>query len=68
MHETARLMGLTDASGGWYLFWSGIFGDAGLLAGSLVLLRKHNCHERGCWRLARHPNTETGAITCHKHR
>lgn len=50
-----HILGLDDASGPWYLLWSGIFGDVSLFGAALVLVRKHQCHVRWCWRIGRHP-------------
>lgn len=66
IHELARILGLTDASGSWYLFWSGIFGDVTILGAVVVFVFKHNCHTDGCWRLARH-QFENGVVLCRKH-
>lgn len=61
-----HLLGLDDAGGHWYLFWSGFGADIPILFGVLALLRKHNCHTRGCWRLGRHPGPD-GATRCRRH-
>lgn len=45
-------MGLTNASGPWYLFWSGIFGDVTIFA---AVTYHFNCHVSGCWRMGRLP-------------
>lgn len=52
----AHIAGLDNASGSWYLFWSGIFGDAGYIGVPLILLRRYNCHQPRCWRLGKHPH------------
>ena len=53
-----HLLGLDNASGPWYLFWSGFGSDLSEVAGlGLVVYmfwRKHNCHEPGCWRIGAH--------------
>lgn len=43
-------------TGSWYSWWSGAAGDLGWIGGAGVLYRRHQCHRRGCWRLARHPH------------
>lgn len=63
----AHVLGLDNASGGWYLLWSGIFGDVSLIGGAFVLVRKHNCHVRGCPRIGRHPIEGTTYVVCRKH-
>ena len=55
---------------GWgYQFWSGIGSDLSeitLLAGLYMLYKKHNCHERWCWRLSWHPDL-SGHPVCKRH-
>lgn len=65
-----HVLGLDDASGRWYLWWSGACADLGYLAivGTMVAsVRRHSCHVRGCWRLGRHPVEGTGFMCCAKH-
>ncbi len=50
----AHILGLDSASGPWYLWWSGAGSDLGELTILVVVWRHLNCHEPGCWRLARH--------------
>jgi hypothetical protein len=59
-----HVLGIDDASGRWYLFWSGIGSDLAYLSVPAVLLHHLNCHEPGCWRPARH---NMGG-RCRKHR
>ena len=65
-------LGVDDVSGAAYAFWSG-FGSILipplLTAGPVmwVLLRKHNCHAKGCWRIGRHPVEGTGYVVCRRH-
>lgn len=66
-HEIALWIGLTNASGPQYLFWSGFFGDMSIFAAAVVLYRRHNCHARWCWRIARHPVEGTHYVTCRHH-
>lgn len=68
MHELARWLGLTDASGSWYLWWSGVEGDItqlALLGTAVAFYRRRKCVT--CWRIARHPVVGTAWATCHKH-
>lgn len=59
----------------WYNFWSGFGSDVGevVLIGALVgVIRHHNCHVKGCWRLGAHPvyrpdGTPTPYRTCKTH-
>lgn len=63
----AHVLGLDDLSGHWYGFWSGIGGDASILAVPAVLVRRHNCHAKGCPRLGRHPVAGTTFVVCRRH-
>jgi hypothetical protein len=65
LHWIAYVLGLTNASGGWYLWWSGFFGDVTIFAGLFALYFKHNCHVRGCWRVAKH--VVDGSPYCSRH-
>ena len=61
-----------DGNGTHYLFWSG-FG--GIVIPPLltavpivwVLLRRHNCHVRGCWRIGRNAVEGTAYVVCRRH-
>ena len=65
-----HLLGLDNASGPWYLFWSGFGSDLSELTGLGIFVymfwRKHNCHEPGCWRIGRFTAGQT--VVCHRHR
>lgn len=63
----AHVMGLDDASGGWYLFWSGIGADLGMFVAVGAFLRHVNCHEVGCHRLGRYPIDGTPFKVCRVH-
>ena len=69
-HWLAVVTGTVNEPGPEYGFWSGFGGDLAiigtLLGAPLVLLRKHNCEVRGCWRLARH-ETAAGHKVCRIH-
>lgn len=54
MEFLMKWLGLTNASGPQYLFWSGFFGDVTIIAGAIGLYFHHNCHARGCPRWGRH--------------
>jgi hypothetical protein len=70
LHWLAYWAGLTDANSPPYLFFSGI-GPClmGLGIGTFAggWLRHHNCHQRGCWRIARHQVAGTDWVVCAKH-
>lgn len=55
---------LDPLHGDGYQFWSGIGSDAFLLAPFLWLIKHHNCHMDGCWRLGHVLN---GKPVCKKH-
>jgi hypothetical protein len=66
----AHVLGLDDASGGWYLWWSGIGSDISELAlvgAVLAHVRRLNCHVHGCLRIGRHPVAGTGYVVCRRH-
>jgi hypothetical protein len=50
----SHVLGLDNASGPWYLFWSGFGADLGLIGGALLLFRRHNCHVKWCPLVGRH--------------
>jgi len=67
MSFLAHVLGIDNLSGPWYGFWSGIFGDASILAMPALLLRRHNCHVKGCPRIGRHPVDGTTWTVCRRH-
>ncbi len=70
MHLLAHLLGIDNEAGPWYAFWSGFGSDIGEVAivGSLLaIVRKHNCHVRGCPRVGRHPVEGTTWTVCRRH-
>lgn len=62
----AHILGLDDASGHWYLWWSGIGADLGLIGGAIALYRRHNCEVQRCWRIGKHA-TAAGHHLCRRH-
>lgn len=63
-------LGLDSGSGPAYLWWSGAGSDLGELAivgGIVAVYRRHSCHVRRCWRLARYPVAGTPYVTCLRH-
>lgn len=70
MHFLLHLLGLDDASGRPYLFWSGIAADVSELAifgGLFGVYRRHQCHVHGCWRFAKFPIDGTPYSSCSRH-
>lgn len=59
-------LGLDNASGPVYLFWSGFFAATSLFAGVAAFLRHRNCEVHRCWRLGRH-DTAAGHTVCRRH-
>jgi hypothetical protein len=50
-----------------YNFVSGPLPSITLVAAALAIIRRHNCHAKGCWRLGMHPVNGTSYIVCKKH-
>ncbi len=50
-----------------YNFVSGPLPNITLLGAAYAIYRHHNCHARGCLRIARHPVEGTGYVVCRKH-
>lgn len=67
MRWLAHALGLDNASGPWYLWWSGVFGDVGIFGAAFVYFRSRNCHVKRCPRIGRHPVDGTPYVTCRKH-
>ena len=57
--------------GNGYQFWSGFgsdFGEVAILTAAIAIYRRHQCHVKGCWRLAWHPSEEhRGHPVCRTH-
>jgi hypothetical protein len=66
VHLLIHLLGLDDASGRWYLFYSGVGADLGIIGAAYGLYRRHNCEIHHCPRLGRHV-TAAGARLCRRH-
>lgn len=69
MHWLSHWLGLDDASGPIYLFFSGIFADLtylSVIGGMAALVRKHQCEVHGCWRMGKHV-TEAQHTVCRHH-
>lgn len=68
LHWLAVHTGTDDEAGRYYAFWSGFGSDLGevaLVGAVLGAARKHNCHQRHCWRIGRH--TVDGTPWCNRH-
>lgn len=66
-HFFLHYAGLDNASGAWYLWWSGIFGDVTVFAAVLVIAKKHNCHVKGCKSIITHNDPDVHAPACRRH-
>jgi len=68
LHWLAVHTGTVNESGPYYGFWSGFGSDLGevaIVGGLLTMVRKHNCHQRHCWRIGRH--LVDGTPWCNRH-
>jgi hypothetical protein len=50
-----------------YNFISGPLADLTLIGGGYAILRRHNCHVKGCLRIGRHLVAGTTYVVCRKH-
>lgn len=69
MHLLLHVLGVDDASGRAYLFWSGVGADISELAvfgGLFGVYRRHQCEVARCWRLGRH-RTAAAHSVCRRH-
>lgn len=69
MHWLSHWLGLDNASGALYLWWSGIVGDfseLAIVAGLVTIIRKHQCEVHRCLRIGKH-RTDAGHSVCRKH-
>jgi hypothetical protein len=66
--QILHILGVDNASGRWYLLWSGFIGDitllAAILAAPYIQWKRNNCQVERCWRFGRHPFTD-GPVTRH---
>ena len=66
--------GTINESGPYYGFWSGFGSDleefgilGGISAAIYQLVKKHNCHEPGCWRIGQYPAADGQFVLCYGH-
>jgi hypothetical protein len=66
--------GTINEPGPYYGFWSGFGSDleefgilGGITAGIYQLVKKHNCHEPGCWRVGQYPAADGQFMLCYRH-
>lgn len=65
-HWLLHYTGGDNGSGPWYLELSGFVGDLVFVGAGWGIVRKHNCHVKGCWRLG-HPDPDHGWPACRRH-
>lgn len=61
---------LEPLHGNGYQFWSGIgsdFGEVFLVGAAWTLIRKHNCHVKGCPSIVTHLDPHVHAPACRRH-
>lgn len=66
IHTIVHVLGLDNASGAWYLWWSGVGADLGIIGAAVGLYRRVNCEVHGCWRVGRHATAAQHRV-CRKH-
>lgn len=49
-HWILTVGGITNVSGKFYAFWSGVAGELGWFAAIYTIWHRKNCHARWCWR------------------
>lgn len=67
-HWLMHAFGLDNLAGPVYGFWSGAGSDISELAivgAVLGMFKRHNCHQRRCWRIGRH--AVNGSPWCDRH-
>lgn len=62
-----HLLGLDNATGRWYLFWSGSGADLAFIGAFVSVTRRHTCDVLRCWRIGRFPIKDTAFVVCRKH-
>ena len=68
LHWLAVHTGVENEASHYYAFWSGFGSDLSEIAipaAAWGLFRKHNCHQRRCWRIGRH--VVDGTPWCDRH-
>lgn len=65
IHFLYHWLGLDNASGAPYLWWSGFFGDMTIFGAAVGIYYKHTCHDPHCFRIGKH--VYEGTPYCTKH-
>jgi hypothetical protein len=73
-HWLAVHTGTANESGPYYAFWSGFgsditeFGVIGAVpTAAYHIIKSHNCHEPGCWRVGNNPAAGGQFLLCYRH-
>lgn len=67
VHLFLVVTGCTNASGAWYLWWSGFFADLIIFAAAGHWFRGRSCHEPWCIRTGKHPAAGGLVKYCARH-
>ena len=67
LRQLLHLLGVDNASGRWYLWWSGIGSDLAYVGIIWAFARHANCHQPRCWRIGHLPVEGTPWKTCRRH-
>ena len=62
INDFLTMLGTTNGSGRWYLWWSGMFGNLTIFAAVALFYRKHNCHVHGCLRIGSHKAVDQNGV------
>jgi hypothetical protein len=62
INDVLTFLGVTNGSGRWYLWWSGMFGNLTIFAALIIFYRKHNCQIHRCVRLGRHAANDAKGV------
>lgn len=67
MHLLLLIIGLTNASGPWYLFWSGFYSALTSITVLYIIARRYNCHWPKCPKIAWHQDPIGHLMYCKTH-
>ena len=62
-----HVLGIDDANGKPYLFYSGFLGNMTIVATGFMAIRNMGCHQKRCWRVGRHRLDGTPYRLCSRH-
>lgn len=67
LHLLFVIIGLTNASGPFYLFWSGFYSALTSITVLYILARRYNCHWEKCPKIAWHEDPVGHLMYCKRH-